>query len=49
MSGGELNGGFLGGTGDYQKIDLEGRWYAPLGTLGGGGPARARACSSCSG
>ncbi len=35
--GGELNGGVLGGTGEYQKIDLEGRWYAPLGTLGGGG------------
>jgi outer membrane protein insertion porin family len=35
--GGELNGGFLGGTSDYQKVDLEGRWYAPLGTLGGGG------------
>ena len=34
--GGELNGGFLGGTSDYQKIDLEGRWYAPLGTVGGG-------------
>jgi outer membrane protein insertion porin family len=34
---GELNGGFLGGTGDYRKLDLEGRWYAPLGTLGGGG------------
>ena len=34
---GELNGGFLGGTGNYQKVDLEGRWYAPLGTLGGGG------------
>jgi outer membrane protein insertion porin family len=34
---GELNGGFLGGTGNYQKIDLEGRWYAPLGTMGGGG------------
>jgi outer membrane protein insertion porin family len=33
----ELNGGFLGGTGDYRKVDLEGRWYAPLGTLGGGG------------
>jgi outer membrane protein insertion porin family len=32
---GELNGGFLGGTGNYQKVDLEGRWYAPLGTLGG--------------
>jgi outer membrane protein insertion porin family len=35
--GGELDGGFLGGTGDYRKVDLEGRWYAPLGTLGGGG------------
>lgn len=34
---GELNGGFLGGTGNYQKVDVEGRWYAPLGTLGGGG------------
>jgi outer membrane protein insertion porin family len=28
--------GILGGTGDYQKIDLEGRWYTPLGRLGGG-------------
>jgi outer membrane protein insertion porin family len=35
--GGELNGGVLGGTGNYRKLDLEGRWYAPLGTLGGGG------------
>jgi outer membrane protein insertion porin family len=34
---GELNGGILGGTGDYQKVDLEGRWYAPLGSLGGKG------------
>jgi outer membrane protein insertion porin family len=34
---GELNGGVLGGTGNYQKIDLEGRWYAPLGSLGGQG------------
>jgi outer membrane protein insertion porin family len=34
---GEFNGGFLGGTGNYRKVDLEGRWYAPLGTLGGGG------------
>ncbi|HEY5940783.1 MAG TPA: outer membrane protein assembly factor BamA [Gemmatimonadales bacterium] len=34
---GEINGGFLGGTGDYRKLELEGRWYAPLGTLGGGG------------
>jgi outer membrane protein insertion porin family len=34
---GELNGGFLGGTGDYQKLQFEGRYYAPLGTMGGGG------------
>jgi outer membrane protein insertion porin family len=34
---GELNGGALGGTGNYQKIDLEGRWYTPLGSLGGSG------------
>ena len=34
--GGEQNGGILGGTGDYQKIDLEGRWYVPLGRAGGG-------------
>jgi outer membrane protein insertion porin family len=34
---GELNGGILGGTGNYRKVDLEGRWYAPLGTMGGGG------------
>jgi outer membrane protein insertion porin family len=33
----ELNGGFLGGTGNYRKVDMEGRWYAPLGTLGGSG------------
>ena len=36
-SGAELNGGILGGTGNYRKVDMEGRWYAPLGTLGGGG------------
>jgi len=34
---GELNGGFLGGTGHYQKVEVEGHWYAPLGTLGGTG------------
>lgn len=33
----ETNGGWLGGTGDYNKIDLDGRWYAPIATLGGGG------------
>lgn len=34
---GELNGGFLGGSGNYRKFDFEGRWYAPLGSLGGNG------------
>ena len=32
---GELNGGFLGGTGDFQKFDAEARFYAPLGVIGG--------------
>jgi len=31
----EVNGGFLGGTGRYQKLEMEGRWYAPLGSIGG--------------
>jgi outer membrane protein insertion porin family len=35
----EQNGGILRGTGNYQKVDLEGKWYTPLGTMGGqGGP-----------
>ncbi|MGH7590025.1 MAG: outer membrane protein assembly factor BamA [Gemmatimonadales bacterium] len=33
----EQDGGVLGGTGDYQKIDLEGRWYTPLGSSGSKG------------
>ncbi len=33
--GTEQNGGVLGGTGDYQKLDFEGRWYTPLGRAGG--------------
>ena len=32
---GEMNGGILGGTGDFQKFDAEARFYAPLGVLGG--------------
>lgn len=32
------NGGILGGTADFQKLDLEGHWYAPAGVLGGSGP-----------
>lgn len=34
--GGEQNGGVLGGTGNYRKLDFEGRWYTPLGRAGGG-------------
>lgn len=29
------SGGILGGTGNFQRVDLESHWYAPLGTLGG--------------
>src|SRR3989475_6866238 len=29
------SGGPLGGTGNFQRVDLEGRWYAPLGQSGG--------------
>jgi outer membrane protein insertion porin family len=35
--GAETNGGWLGGTGDYNKFDFDGRWYTPLATLGGNG------------
>lgn len=31
-----FNGGVLGGTGEFQRVDLEGRWYAPLAEVGGG-------------
>ena len=34
-----LNGGPLGGSATFQKLDLEGHWYAPAGQLGGAGPA----------
>jgi outer membrane protein insertion porin family len=29
-----LNGGVLGGDGNFQRLTLEGRWYAPLGQMG---------------
>jgi outer membrane protein insertion porin family len=29
------SGGILGGRGNFQRLDLEGRWYAPLGEIGG--------------
>jgi outer membrane protein insertion porin family len=31
------SGGILGGDGDFQRIDLESRFYAPLGQMGGAG------------
>ncbi len=31
------SGGALGGTGDFQRVDLEAHWYAPLAQLGGSG------------
>ena len=30
-------GGLLGGSAEYQRLDLEGHWYAPVGVLGGTG------------
>jgi outer membrane protein insertion porin family len=35
QAGIEQNGGILGGTGNYQKLDFDTRWYAPLGRVGG--------------
>jgi outer membrane protein insertion porin family len=34
----ELNGGLLGGDGDFQKYTLKGEWYVPVGQLGGTAP-----------
>jgi outer membrane protein insertion porin family len=31
------SGGLIGGKGNFQRVDLEGRFYAPLGQLGGAG------------
>jgi len=33
-----FNGGILGGNGDFQKYNLSGAWYVPVGRLGGGAP-----------
>ena len=35
----DFTGGPLGGSATYQKLDFEGRWYAPAGQIGGSGPA----------
>jgi outer membrane protein insertion porin family len=31
----EVNGGVLGGTGNYQKFEVDGKWFTPLGVIGG--------------
>jgi outer membrane protein insertion porin family len=31
-------GGFLGGSGNFRRLTLEGRWYATVAQLGAGGP-----------
>ncbi len=33
----EQNGGPLGGTGNYRKVDMESKWFTPLGVMGGNG------------
>ena len=33
-----INGGVLGGNGDFQKLNVSGAWYVPVGRLGGGAP-----------
>jgi outer membrane protein insertion porin family len=37
-----LNGGPLGGDGEFQKFNVAGSWYTPVAFLGGGGPAAGR-------
>ncbi|HYX81024.1 MAG TPA: outer membrane protein assembly factor BamA [Gemmatimonadales bacterium] len=34
QTGVSQSGGLLGGSGNFQRIDLEGHFYAPIGTLG---------------
>lgn len=34
----ELNGGLLGGDGEFVKTTAEGSWFVPVGQIGGGGP-----------
>ena len=37
----EVNGGVLGGDGNFNKHTFEGAWWVPVGQLGGGGPGGA--------
>lgn len=34
----DFNGGPLGGNAQFQKYQVTGQWYVPVGQLGGGGP-----------
>lgn len=34
----ELNGGLLGGDGEFVKTTADGSWFVPVGQIGGGGP-----------
>jgi outer membrane protein insertion porin family len=34
----DLNGGFLGGDGSFQKYTVTGEWFVPVGQLGGDAP-----------
>jgi outer membrane protein insertion porin family len=36
--GADLSGGVLGGDGNFQKYSVNGAWYVPVGSLGGGSP-----------
>lgn len=34
----DFNGGVLGGNGNFQKVNVSGGWYVPVGKLGGNAP-----------
>jgi outer membrane protein insertion porin family len=36
--GADLSGGIFGGDGNFQKYSIDGAWYVPVGSLGGGSP-----------
>lgn len=38
----EVNGGLLGGDGEFTRHLVEGSWWAPVGQVGGGGPEGGR-------
>jgi len=38
-AGAQFTGGPLGGSATFQRYDLESKWYAPAGQIGGSGPA----------